>query len=145
MKHLFLTIVLATACAALAKADGSTNATLYKNPNCACCDAYADYLRSHGFKVSVIEHPNMSIIKQKYGVREKFEGCHSTVIGDYVIEGHVPVAPIKRLLTEKPKINGISLPGMPLGSPGMNGSKDGPFEILTIADENETATVFATE
>ncbi len=126
-----------------AEADEPISATLFKNPSCKCCDAYADYLRVNGFAVRVIEHPNMSQIKQKYGVRKDLEGCHSTVIGDYVVEGHVPVAPIKRLLTEKPAIKGISLPDMPPGSPGMSGSKEGPFEILSITGDDRPASVYA--
>ena len=95
--------------------------------------------------VAVVEHPNMSLIKKKYGVRQDLEGCHSTLIGDYVVEGHVPVAPIKRLLAEKPPIKGISLPGMPEGSPGMSGTKEAPFEVLSITGGNEPAPVFAKE
>ncbi|MGQ0673149.1 MAG: DUF411 domain-containing protein [Hyphomicrobium sp.] len=95
--------------------------------------------------MAVIEHPSMSVIKQKYGVRQELEGCHSTVIGNYVVEGHVPVAPIKRLLVEKPPIKGISLPGMPEGSPGMSGTKKGPFEILSITGDDDPASVYATE
>ncbi len=128
-----------------ATAEEIVNATLYKNPSCACCDAYANYLRSNGFKVSVVEHPNMSQIKQKYGVRKNLEGCHTTVIGDYIVEGHVPVTPIKRLLAEKPAIKGISLPDMPQGSPGMSGTKEGPFEILTITGKPEPAQLYAKE
>jgi len=107
-------------------------ATLYKNPRCTCCDAYAKYLKANGFEVKVIEHPNMTLIKQQHGVGENLEGCHTTIIKGYVVEGHVPVGAIKRLLTEKPAIKGISLPGMPEGSPGMSGTKEGPFEILSI-------------
>ncbi len=128
-----------------AGAEESVNATLYKNPSCACCDAYANYLRSNGFTVSVVEHPNMSQIKQKYGVRKNLEGCHTTIIGDYIVEGHVPVTPIKRLLAEKPAIKGISLPDMPQGSPGMTGDKEGPFEILSITGDENTAPVYAKE
>ena len=128
-----------------AAAEEKVNATLYKNPSCTCCDAYADYLRVNGFEVHVIEHPNMSQIKRKHGVRKDLEGCHSTVIGDYVVEGHVPVGPIKRLLAERPAIKGISLPGMPEGSPGMSGTKEGPFEILTITGKTEPAQLYATE
>ena len=87
----------------------------------------------------------MSQIKQKYGVRKNLEGCHTTVIGDYIVEGHVPVTPIKRLLAEKPAIKGISLPDMPQGSPGMTGDKEGPFEILSITGDNDPAPVFAKE
>lgn len=120
-------------------------ATLYKNPQCTCCDKYAGYLRSNGFDVTVIEHPNMTLIKQKYGVNEELEGCHTTVVGGYVVEGHVPVLAIKRLLKEKPAIKGISLPGMPEGSPGMSGTKEGPFEILSITGKDAAPAVFATE
>ena len=95
--------------------------------------------------MTVVENRNMSLTKQKFGVREDLEGCHTTVVGDYVIEGHVPVAPIKRLLSEKPAIKGISLPGMPDGSPGMSGEKEGPFSILSITGDDKPAPVYATE
>ncbi len=120
-------------------------ATLFKNAGCTCCDRYADYLKVNGFNVTVIAPPNMSVIKRKYGVREDLEGCHSTIIDGYVIEGHVPVGSIKRLLSEKPAIKGISLPGMPEGSPGMSGEKAAPFEILSITGGEEPALIYATE
>jgi len=129
----------------LASAEEKVRATLFKNPGCGCCEKYADYLRANGFEVTSIEAPNMSVIKQNHGVRANLEGCHTTVIGDYVIEGHVPVAPIKKLLAEKPAIKGISLPGMPEGSPGMSGTKAGPFEILSITGDDKPAPVFAKE
>jgi hypothetical protein len=145
MKSISKFVALFVLMSSHAAAEEIVNATLYKNPSCACCDAYANYLRSNGFKVSVFEHPNMSQIKQKYGVRKNLEGCHTTVIGDYIVEGHVPIAPIKRLLSERPATKGISLPGMPQGSPGMSGTKEGPFEILSITGDNEPAPVFAKE
>ena len=110
-----------------------------------CCDRYANYLRENGFNVTVVEHPNMTMIKQKYGVREDLEGCHTTVVGNYIAEGHVPIASIKRLLAEKPAVKGISLPGMPQGSPGMSGTKEGPFEILSITGHDGPAPVYAKE
>jgi hypothetical protein len=128
-----------------AVAEEMVKATLYKNPRCTCCGAYADYLRANGFAVTVVEHPNMTPIKQKYGVREDLEGCHTTLIGDYVIEGHVPVAAMKRLLKERPPLKGIALQGMPAGSPGMSGAKEGPFDILSITGKDGPAPVFATE
>ena len=126
-------------------AEEKVKATLCKNPDCACCEEYADYLRSNGLDVTVIEHPNMTLIKQKHGVGEDLEGCHTTLVEGYVVEGHVPVAALKRLLSEKPAIKGISLPGMPEGSPGMTGTKEGPFEILSITGKAGPAPVFATE
>ncbi|MDX2288426.1 MAG: DUF411 domain-containing protein [Hyphomicrobiaceae bacterium] len=87
----------------------------------------------------------MSAIMHKYGVREDLEGCHTTIVGNYAVEGHVPIAPIKRMLAEKPPVKGISLPGMPAGSPGMSGTKEGPFEILAITGSDGPAPVYAKE
>lgn len=140
-----LTVAMLVLSTSIALAEEKVRATLYKNPGCGCCEKYADYLRANGFDVTSIEAPNMSVIKATHGVRANLEGCHTTVIGDYIVEGHVPVAPIKRLLAEKPAIKGISLPGMPEGSPGMSGTKEGPFEILSITGTGDAAPVYAKE
>ena len=145
MKRIFFAAVIFILTSGFAAAEEKIAATLYKNPGCTCCDAYADYLRANGFNVTVVEHPNMTFIKQTYGVRKDLQGCHSTVIGKYVVEGHVPVAPIKRLLAENPDIKGLSLPDMPAGSPGMSGAKKGPFEILSITGRDGPAPVYAEE
>jgi hypothetical protein len=140
-----LTLALIAVFATEAPAQDKMAATMFKKPGCECCDAYADYLRSNGFSVRVVESPNMTLIKNLHGVRHDLEGCHTTVVGDYVVEGHVPITPIKRLLSEKPAIKGISLPGMPQGSPGMSGEKEGPFKVLSITGEDGPAQVYATE
>ena len=145
MSRLILAIVAFALATLPVAAEEKVKATLYKNPDCTCCEKYADYLRSNGFDVTVIEHPNMTLIKQKHGVREDLEGCHTTLVGGYVVEGHVPVAALKRLLSEKPAIKGISLPGMPEGSPGMSGTKEGAFTIYSITGQDGHAPVFATE
>lgn len=145
MIRLILTIAALALAPLSATAEEQVQATLYKNPDCTCCEKYADYLRSNGFDVTVIEHPNMTLIKQKHGVGEDLEGCHSMLVGGYVVEGHVPVAAVKRLLSEKPPIKGISLPGMPEGSPGMSGTKKGAFSIISITGQDGPAPVFATE
>jgi hypothetical protein len=118
------------------------NVTMYKNPQCGCCEEYAKYLRRNGFNVTVKETHNMSLISRQNGVPEKLAGCHTAQVGGYVVEGHVPVSAIKKLLTERPNIKGISLPGMPEGSPGMTGQKTEPFTIYEISEE---AKVFAVE
>jgi hypothetical protein len=118
------------------------DALMYKNPQCGCCENYAKYLRRNGFKVTVKETHNMSLISQQNGVPEKLAGCHTMLVGGYVVEGHVPVGAINKLLKERPDIKGISLPGMPEGSPGMTGEKTEPFTIYEISDE---AKVFAVE
>jgi hypothetical protein len=118
------------------------DALMHKNPQCGCCEGYAKYLRRNGFKVTVKETHNMSLISRQNGVPEKLAGCHTTLVGGYVVEGHVPVAAINKLLTERPSIKGIALPGMPEGSPGMTGVKSEPFTIYEISDD---AKVFAVE
>jgi hypothetical protein len=118
------------------------SALLYKNPQCGCCEEYAKYLRRNGFKVTVKETHSMSLISRQSGVPEKLAGCHHMRIGGYVVEGHVPVGAINKLLKERPNIKGISLPGMPDGSPGMTGEKTEPFTIYEISDETK---VFAVE
>lgn len=118
-----------------AVAEPPLEATLYKNPGCQCCDAYAAYLNRQGFDISVVASPDLSAIKGEYGVPPRLAACHTMPIRDYVVEGHVPADVVARLLRERPEIRGISLPGMPLGSPGMSGQKQGPFVIYTIEDD----------
>ena len=112
----------------------AAEATVYKTPQCGCCKEYVDYLRQNGFTVKAVDLDDLAPIKRKLGVPQALEGCHTTVIDGYAIEGHVPAASIKRLLSERPAIKGISLPGMPAGSPGMSGKKTEPFEIYTITE-----------
>jgi len=117
--------------------------TLYKNPECGCCDGYADYLRGHGFAVTSKATNDLAEISRKAGIPSDLQGCHTAFIGDYVVDGHVPVEAINKLLTEHPAIKGITLPGMPPGSPGMYGTKTGPFTIYAI-DEAGKSTVYVT-
>ncbi len=125
------------------RAGEQPEATLYKRPFCSCCDGHADHLRANGYKVTVIQSKNMSLIKKKYGVPQEFEGCHTILIGGYVVEGHVPASIITRLLKERPAIRGIALPGMPEGSPGMGGVKNAPFVVYELSEKR--AKPFATE
>jgi hypothetical protein len=124
-------------------AAGSTKATLYKDPQCGCCAEYAKYLGQNGFDLQVVETFDLPSVKREHGVPEALEGCHTTLVEGYVVEGHVPVDIIKRLLAEKPAIKGISLPGMPPGSPGMDGDKAAPFTIYEIGEG--APKVYATE
>lgn len=107
--------------------------TLYKNPQCSCCEAYADYLRDSGFKVTVKPTHNLSLMSREAGIPDDFQGCHLAYIDDYAVSGHVPVNVVNRLLSERPAIKGITLPGMPEGSPGMTGTKSEPFTIYEIS------------
>lgn len=128
---------------AWAAADEKPDATLYKRPFCGCCDGHADHLRANGYKVTVVQSESMSRIKTKYDVPQQFEGCHTITIGGYVVEGHVPANVIDKLLKERPDIRGISLPGMPEGSPGMSGTKKAPFVIYEIKEG--TPRIYAKE
>lgn len=131
--------------AAGAHAEETRKATLYKNPQCSCCEGYADYLRKNGFDVDVKPTNDLAEISRKAGVPVDFQGCHTTFIDGYVLDGHVPVNTVNKLLTEKPDIAGISLPGMPLGSPGMGGNKTEPFKIYAITKDGKPPAVYATE
>ena len=108
--------------------------TIYKSPNCGCCVKHSAYLKQNGFDVDIKITDDMNAIKEKYGIPFDKQSCHTTVMGDYFVEGHVPVEAFNKLLKEKPNIDGISLPEMPSGSPGMPGPKLEPFEIYQLKD-----------
>lgn len=111
---------------------GGTAATLYREEGCSCCATYADYLRENGFTVEMNTVDELEPTRERYGVPEAATGCHTSVIGDYVVEGHVPVQAIERLLTERPALDGISVVGMPTNSPGMGEPNGEPLDILSF-------------
>jgi hypothetical protein len=121
------------------------HATLFKNPECSCCEGYAAYLRENGLDVDVKPTNDLAEISRKAGVPEQMEGCHTMFIDGYVIDGHVPVTVVRKLLSEKPAIAGITLPGMPAGSPGMVGTKTETFVIYAVTKDGKAPTVYATE
>jgi len=125
-------------------ADGNKTMTIWKNPGCMCCDGYAEYLEKNGFKVTVKATHDLSAKSRAAGIPEDFQGCHLGMIDGYVVSGHVPVATVNKLLTERPSIKGVTLPGMPAGSPGMSGQKDSPWEIYAI-DGSQAPKVYAVE
>ena len=90
-------------------------AMIYKNPQCGCCEGYADHLRQNGFKVTVKTTHELSAMSRREGIPDDFQGCHLSYIDGYVVSGHVPVRAVRKLLTERPAIRGITLPGMPQG------------------------------
>lgn len=118
------------------------SARLYKNPSCGCCDGYARHLEARGIDVEIIESENLSDIKQEAGIPYGYGSCHTVMLGDYVIEGHVPFAAIDTLFDERPDVDGIGLAGMPQGSPGMPGPQQAPFEIISF--EAQEASPFMT-
>lgn len=116
-------------------------AVLYKAAGCGCCDGHAEHLRANGYTVRVVELADLEPIKKKHSVPAAQAGCHTIEVGGYVVEGHVPATIIDKLLAEKPPIKGISLPGMPEGSPGMSGAKTEPFKVEVLGAQK----VFAVE
>lgn len=106
-------------------------AVVYKSPTCGCCKGWATYLQRNGYQVTVIDREDMDTIKDGLGVPDGMRSCHTAKIDGYVIEGHVPVEAIDKLLSERPKAKGIAAPGMPMGSPGMDGPKE-PNPIYTF-------------
>lgn len=108
--------------------------TVYKSPTCGCCHEWEAYLRRHGYTVRSIPTEDMAAVKEANEIPATAESCHTAIIDGYAVEGHVPVEAIEDLLTQRPAIDGIALPGMPAGSPGMGGAKDGPFQILAVTD-----------
>ena len=125
-------------------AQKGTAVQVYKDATCGCCSLWVDHLRKAGFSATVTDAEDMSAIKAKYGVPQKARSCHTAVVGGYVIEGHVPAADVQRLLKERPKIVGIGVPGMPIGSPGMEVASVKPqaYDVLTFDKAGQT-TVFA--
>ena len=132
-RRLFVPLaVLALLSAAPFLAIGQPAATVYKDPNCGCCKDYVRYLEDNGYRVTAIDTTDLDGIKRKHGVSPRLAACHTILVDGYVVEGHVPVPVIEQLLRDRPDIRGITLPGMPPGSPGMTGKKSAPFEIYTL-------------
>jgi hypothetical protein len=116
---------------------------MYKSPTCQCCTGWAEHLRQAGFTVIENKQEDMDAIKSKYGVPEKLASCHTAIVDGYVIEGHVPAADVTRLLKEKPKVAGLTAPGMPMQSPGMQASGLQPKSYNVLAfDKNGKSHVF---
>jgi len=105
--------------------------TVYKTPNCGCCVKWVEYLRKEGFEVKAINRDDLAPIKQRAGVPQPMSACHTALVDGYVIEGHVPVQAIRKLLRERPNTLGLAVPGMPANSPGM-GEMDGSLKTYTI-------------
>jgi len=124
-------------------AAGSKHVTLYKDPGCMCCEGYANYLRTNGFDVTVVGTHDLPLMNAKHHIPAELQGCHLSEVDGYFVGGHVPVDVVNRLLSERPSIDGITLPGMPPGSPGMFGDKAAPFVIYGIAGGK--SQVYATE
>lgn len=106
---------------------------IYKDPQCGCCEQWAEAMEAAGYKVKLRDEADMSAIKTRFAVPAGMEGCHTAVIDGYVVEGHVPLEAVRKLLSERPDIAGITVPGMPAGSLGMGDDPQAAYDVYTIA------------
>jgi len=137
------TLVLTTAAVRTAPSDAARpTITVYKDPSCGCCRNWIEHLIKHGYRVDAKDTPNMAEVKRTLGVPDAITSCHTALVNGYLIEGHVPAADIDRLLAKKPKIAGLAVPGMPMGSPGMEGPRTQHYQVLSFDKSGKTA-VFA--
>lgn len=137
---LALAVSPATACSRPAKA---AEVNVYKSPSCGCCGAWVDNLRVSGFSVVVHDMDDVTPIARKAGVPDDARSCHTAIVEGYFVEGHVPAPDIRKLLRERPNARGIAVPGMPIGSPGMEqGDQRQPYDTLLI-DRQARLTIFA--
>jgi hypothetical protein len=119
---------------ALANINNKQIVEVFKTPSCGCCYGYVLFLEEEKFEVKQTDMRSLHTIKQKYNIPVEMQSCHTTIMGKYFIEGHVPFEAVNKLLKEQPDIDGIALPGMPIGTPGMPGDKDEPYVIYQLKD-----------
>ncbi|MFC0252038.1 DUF411 domain-containing protein [Massilia consociata] len=111
---------------------------VYKTATCGCCKQWIKHLEANGFTVKAQDVDDPSGYREKFGIPAQYGSCHTGRVGGYAVEGHVPAADIKRMLAEKPKARGLAVPGMPMGSPGMEGSRKDTYEVLLVKDGGKT-------
>ena len=140
------TLIIVGAILFLARPSHTGNAiaiTVYKSPTCNCCNSWVNHLRNAGFAVTAENSVNMDSIKISAGVPHMLQSCHTALVDGYVIEGHVPANDIIRLLHDRPQVTGLAVPGMPMGSPGMEGAYSDRYDVLLFDSEGRTQ-VYAT-
>lgn len=127
---------------------GSQTVDVFKTPDCGCCAKWVDHMQANGFDVRFVNMPREELdkVKAKHGVPVALHSCHTALAGGYVLEGHMPASEVKRLLKERPKVVGLAVPGMPLGSPGMEVArvKPQPYDVLTF-DKHGKTQVYSTQ
>ena len=139
-----LTVCLTTTATLVAQSTPTLE--VFKSPTCGCCSKWVDHAKENGFttKVTELSDDALDALKAKHGIPRTAQSCHTVLVGGYVVEGHVPATEVKRLLKERPAIAGIAVPGMPIGSPGMEvpGMKAAPFDVIAFGKDGSTR-VFA--
>lgn len=125
-------LLVSTLLGGVALAEQPGTVTVYKSPTCGCCSKWVEHLEDHGFSVETHELRDVTPIKIANGVPRELSSCHTALVGGYVVEGHVPAADVIRLLDQRPPVVGLSVPGMPIGSPGMEGPNPEPYRVLSF-------------
>jgi hypothetical protein len=114
--------------------------TVYKDASCGCCKKWVEHMQASGFTVTAHDNADMDALKDHYGVPSGVRSCHTALVGSYVVEGHVPATDVDRLLKEQPKVAGLAVPGMVMGSPGMDGPTSKPYAVLAFQKTGATTT-----
>lgn len=122
---------------------GTTPITVYASPSCGCCGSWMAHLRDNGFHVTVVSLADVAPVKRQLGIPEQLWSCHSGMVAGYAVEGHVPADLLRRVLGERPAIAGLSVPGMPSGSPGMEGATRDRYNVIAFTSSGQE-TVYAT-
>jgi hypothetical protein len=139
-RRIFLKTVLASAIVTPLIASGAAPVIeVYKDASCGCCTGWVDHLKANGFAVKVNNVANPSDYREKFGMPNELGSCHTGMVQGYAIEGHVPASEIRRLLAERPKARGLAVPSMPMGSPGMEGHRKDPYDVLLVQASGRTS------
>lgn len=124
---------------ALTRAATAPQVEVYKSAGCGCCEGWIEHLQSNGFTVKAQDVGDTGAYRRKFGIPDALGSCHTALVQAYALEGHVPAADIKRLLAEKPKARGLAVPSMPMGSPGMEGPRNDPYDVFLISADGGTS------
>jgi hypothetical protein len=137
--HLTRRCILAGAIAAVQSTRAFTatppRVTVHRDPGCGCCSGWVKHLEASGYATEVLDTRDLTAVKQRLGVPADLAACHTAEVAGYILEGHVPAAAIERLLSERPQANGLAVPGMPVGSPGMEGGTPEPYDVVLFAGD----------
>lgn len=114
------------------------NMVVYKDPNCGCCEEWADAMKAAGFSVTIEDVADLDAIKQRFAIAAPLQGCHTAIVAGYYLEGHVPLDAVTRLLAERPAIAGLAVPGMPMGSLGMGNDPRASYDVLAVAKDGSS-------
>ena len=141
MKHA-ISVALCLSAIISGSALAAGKVTVYKSPTCGCCGKWVEHMQANGFEVESRNMHDLRMIKSMNGIAPSQQSCHTAIVDGYVVEGHVPATDVKRLLAQRPDIRGLAVPGMPMGSPGMEGPRKDAYQVITLPRQG-ASEVFA--